>query len=172
MFLYTHVHCPAGGQPRLDEDAVLSVMTGRLDGAMFFYRAEVDEDRLGSEGYTRARSRHSYYFLVHYLDERTEQEKPYIGVVRAFVKLPGLIKPDGDEKLMLRFLLVRLLNVAKQGRKYVANGGLSGPGWPLYAMPFTVLQGRAWRRCIVALPKSGVNNGRAYFMPYNNISEH
>ena len=139
---------------------------------MFFYRAEVDEDRLASEGYTRARSRHSYYFLVHYFDEQSQVEEPFIGVVRAFVKLPAITTPDRNEKQCLRFLLVRLLKVMKQGRMYVADRGLDGPGWPWYAMPFTAIQGRAWRRCIVGLPQNGADKGKAFFVPYNTMSEH
>ena len=147
-------------------------MTGRYDGAMFFYRAEVDEDRLASEGYTRARSRHSYYFLVHYFNECSQVEEPFIGVVRTFVKLPAITTPAGHDKQCLRFLLVRLLKVSKKGRMYVASRGLDGPGWPRYAMPFTALQGRAWRRCGVALPQHGADKGKAFFLPYNTMSEH
>jgi len=109
-------------------------MTGRHDGVMMYYRAEVDEERLSSEGYSRARSRHSYYFLVWYSegDKSQPETKPYVGVVRAFVKLPAVSAEhdaNHQERLEIRLLLVNLLKVEKEGRMYVARQGLSGPGW-------------------------------------------
>ncbi|GIL61673.1 hypothetical protein Vafri_15968, partial [Volvox africanus] len=154
----------------LDEAAVHSVMTGKLGGAMMFYRAEVDEERLSSEGYSRARSRHSFYFLVWYTegDESRPETKPYIGVVRTFVKLPA-VPAERDtqrqERHELRFLLVCLLKVEKVGHMYIARQGLSGPGWPLYAMPFSVLRGRQWRRCVAALDSSGASAASCHTQP-------
>ncbi|KXZ41778.1 hypothetical protein GPECTOR_286g760 [Gonium pectorale] len=162
------------GDPRLDKDALAAAITGTNTGAMLFYRGEVDEIRMASMGYGRARSRHSYYFLVEIEEgvENARQVVPWVCIVQCYVRLPAMLYA-GRERKTLRLLMVRLLKVEKEGMLYVARGGLSGPGREAYALPVSSLQdGRPWKKCIVALPQSGPDQGKAFFMPYTAMSEH
>ncbi|GIL56271.1 hypothetical protein Vafri_11621 [Volvox africanus] len=134
--------------------------------AQVFDRAEVNEERLFSEYYGRARSRVSYYMLVMY-EMEGQGMVPYIAKLRFFLKLP--IVPDGPTTVQeaSRLAVVELVRARMEGELYVTDHG--SESYKHYAVSATTLKGRI-EKLVTAVPMNEPR-GRQYYMTYCHMAE-
>lgn len=152
----------------VDYAALQRVLHERLTGgALFYFRAEVDEEELLSEQYGRARSRVSYFVLIWYNIDGADV--PYVACIKFFVKLPSgsLNNNELEVRTATRLAICSLTRARQECGLFVTDQ--TSEQWEWYALPPATLKGRI-EKLIVATPRTDPR-GTKYFMTYYHMTD-